>query len=74
MKLIAQVAFSWAHRHVDIVAYEEGAVIETEDADLIRVSIEEGWASDSDAAAEPKKRGKKSSADQGAEEPALDQQ
>lgn len=44
MKLTATQAFSWAHRGVEIVQYEAGQVIDTEDPDLIEVAIREGWA------------------------------
>lgn len=37
--------FSWAHGGVDIKEYAPKDVIETDDADLIRVAVEEGWAS-----------------------------
>jgi len=36
--------FQWAHRHVDVKSYEKGDVIETDDQDLIDVSVSEGWA------------------------------
>lgn len=42
--LKALVAFSWAHLGVTIVEYAEGETIETDDEDLISVSIAEGWA------------------------------
>lgn len=44
MKLIALTSFSWAHRNVDVISYQEGEEIETEDEDLITVSQAEGWA------------------------------
>lgn len=44
MKLIATQNFSWAHRGVEVEHFEKGAVIETEDADLIKVATDEGWA------------------------------
>lgn len=43
-KLIALQAFSWAHGHVSVREYAPGEEIETDDADLIRVAVEEGWA------------------------------
>lgn len=43
MKLKAKQAFSWAHDHVRVEEFAKGQVIETEDEDLIRVSLEEGW-------------------------------
>ena len=44
MKLIATQDFSWAHRGVEVEEFKKGAVIETEDEDLIKVAIDEGWA------------------------------
>jgi len=44
MKLTAIKDFSWAHRGVEIEQFEKGAVIDTEDADLIKVATDEGWA------------------------------
>lgn len=44
MRLKALQDFSWAHRNVEVVSYEAGQVIETDDADLIRVALDEGWA------------------------------
>lgn len=49
MQLTAIKAFSWAHRHVEIREYAEGELIETDDQDLIEVSIREGWAADAAA-------------------------
>jgi len=48
MKLIAQQDFSWAHRGVEVEHFEAGAVIDTDDQDLIDVSISEGWAAPAD--------------------------
>jgi hypothetical protein len=44
MKLTATQDFSWAHRGVEVEEFKKGAVIETEDADLIKVATDEGWA------------------------------
>ena len=44
MKLTAKQAFSWAHRGIDVVHYEAGQEIETDDQDLIAVSQADGWA------------------------------
>lgn len=44
MQLKAIKDFSWAHRHVDIREYKKDDLIETDDADLIRVATEEKWA------------------------------
>ena len=38
--------FDWAHRHVDIKSYKKGDVIDTDDADLIRVAKQEKWVAD----------------------------
>lgn len=43
-KLIAKTNFSWAHRGCDVVGYEDGQEIETDDRDLIGVATAEGWA------------------------------
>ena len=43
MKLKAKQAFSWAHDHVRVEEFAKGQTIETDDQDLIRVSLEEGW-------------------------------
>lgn len=44
MKLKVIKPFDWAHDHVRVESYGKGQTIDTEDADLIRVSTEEGWA------------------------------
>lgn len=60
MKLIAQQDFSWAHRGIDVERFEKDAEIETEDQDLIEVSIAEGWAAPADGeSAPPAPRGRK---------------
>lgn len=51
MLLKAKKAFSWAHRGCEIEHFEKNALIETEDADLIRVSREEGWTEPAKAGA-----------------------
>ena len=43
MFLKVKEAFSWAYRGVDVQSYAVGDVLDTEDEDLIRVAIEEGW-------------------------------
>ena len=53
MKLIAQQDFSWAHRGVEVESFEAGAKIETDDQDLIDVSISEGWAAPADGEQAP---------------------
>lgn len=50
MRLIALRDFSWAHRGCIVEEFLKGQEISTEDADLIRVSIDEGWAKDGEAA------------------------
>lgn len=45
MKLIATQDFSWAHRGCDVEHFKNGQEIETDDADLVRVAVEqEKWA------------------------------
>lgn len=44
MKLIAKKNFDWAHGGSDVHHYEKGQRIETDDVDLIRVALDEGWA------------------------------
>jgi len=43
MELKAKKPFSWAHQGVRIEEYEAGQPITTDDADLIEVSLREGW-------------------------------
>jgi len=43
MHLKAKQAFSWAHRGVQVEHFEKGQPIETEDQDMIDVSLKEGW-------------------------------
>lgn len=43
MHLKAKQAFSWAHRGVEIEEFAKGQIIDTEDKDLIEVSLAEGW-------------------------------
>lgn len=50
MKLIAKQAFSWAHRGCEIEHFAKGQEIDTEDQDLIAVSIREGWTEGEKAA------------------------
>ena len=44
MQLKAKQDFTWAHNGVRIESFEKGQEIETEDLDLIEVSVREGWA------------------------------
>jgi hypothetical protein len=46
MKLHIQVAFAWAHRGVDVKRYDAGSEVDTDDEDLVRVALAEGWAVD----------------------------
>jgi len=43
MYLKVKKAFSWAHRGVEIEHFAEGHGFDTEDKDLIEVSLAEGW-------------------------------
>lgn len=54
MQLIATQDFKWAHRGVEVEEFKAGAVIETEDSDLIEVSTGEGWCERTDKPAENK--------------------
>lgn len=49
MQLKAKQDFSWAHRGVEVEEFAKGQIINTEDQDLIRVSVEEGWAEEGKA-------------------------
>jgi len=51
MKLITQKKFSWAYNGVRIEEFEAGTEIETEDDELIKVSISEGWTMSADVKA-----------------------
>jgi hypothetical protein len=44
MKLKIKTTFLFAHRGVDCREYTEGAVVETDDPDLVEVATREGWA------------------------------
>jgi hypothetical protein len=57
MKLIAEINFQWAHKGVSIESFEKGQEIETDDADLIEVSMKEGWASEKKEAKATKSKG-----------------
>lgn len=43
MQLKVIKPFSWAHRNVHVVEYDKGEVIDTDDQDLIEVSLREKW-------------------------------
>ncbi len=43
IKLKVKTPFKWAHQGVEVEEFEKNQVIETEDADLIRVATDEGW-------------------------------
>ena len=44
MKLKIVKNFSFAHRGCVVVDYVKGQVVETDDKELVDVSLEEGWA------------------------------
>lgn len=48
MKLIAKKDFTWAHGGSDVRQYAKGQRIESDDVDLIRVALDEGWADAAD--------------------------
>jgi len=48
MELKAKKPFSWAHQGVRIEEFQAGQPIETDDADLIAVSLHEGWTEKAD--------------------------
>lgn len=56
MELKAKKPFSWAHRGVQIEEFSAGQTIVTEDADLIAVSLHEGWTEKADKPAANKAR------------------
>ena len=56
MKLTVKEPLKWAHRHVDVKEYVKGDVIETDDDDLIKVSLQEGWTVKAKAKDEPAER------------------
>lgn len=43
MKFKVKKDFSWAHRGIDVVAYQAGDDLESDDEDLIKVATTEGW-------------------------------
>lgn len=44
MRLEFSMTTRWAHRGTDIVEYAAGAVIDTDDEELVLVAVAEGWA------------------------------
>lgn len=48
MKLIGKQDFTWAHGGSDVRHYAKGQRIESDDVDLIRVAMDEGWVEPSD--------------------------
>jgi hypothetical protein len=44
MKLKITKTFPFAHGGRNVVTYEKGQVIDTDDKELIAVALEEGWA------------------------------
>jgi hypothetical protein len=55
MKLIAIQDFSWAHRGCIVQAYAVGDDIETDEQDMVDVTIREGWAKPGDDETKPSK-------------------
>jgi hypothetical protein len=45
MKFKVIKEFSWAFRGVEIISFNEGDPLETEDEELIKVAKQEGWIS-----------------------------
>lgn len=43
MKLRAKEDFAWSHQGIRVEYFKKGQPIETDDADLIEVSLREGW-------------------------------
>jgi hypothetical protein len=46
MQLKAKQEFSWAHHGYQVETFAAGQVFETEDAELVSVSVREGWAAE----------------------------
>ena len=46
--MIAKKDFAWAHGGSDVRQYAKGQRIESDDIDLIRVALDEGWADPAD--------------------------
>lgn len=46
--MIAKKDFAWVHGGSDVRQYAKGQRIESDDIDLIRVALDEGWADPSD--------------------------
>lgn len=59
MKLTVTKPFAWAHRGIDVEHYEPGQVIDTEDQDLIDVSLAEEWTIEGEHEVQPTARKKK---------------
>jgi hypothetical protein len=55
MKLKITKAFQFAHRGVEVREYSEDAIVEADDADLVEISVREGWAVPADQADDEKK-------------------
>lgn len=54
MKLIIAKSFDFAHRGCDVVRYEQGQDVQTDDLEMIEVALAEGWAKK--AKAEPQNK------------------
>ena len=61
-RLKAKAAFSWAFRGCDVVEFEEGEDIDTDDQDLVDVATAEGWADEIGEDGKPIERAAKAKA------------
>lgn len=57
MELKVIKPFDWAHQGVRVESFQKDQVITTEDADLIRVALEEKWVQKTRAAAQTRPTG-----------------
>lgn len=57
MELKVIKPFDWAHQGVRVESFQKDQVITTEDADLIRVALEEKWVQKTRAAAQTRPAG-----------------
>ena len=60
MELKVIKPFDWAHKGVRVESFEKGQIINTEDEDLIRVSLDEKWTSKAKAGSESRTSGEAS--------------
>lgn len=76
MQLTVITPFSWAHRGVEVKSYEPGERIETDDDDLVTVSLAEKWTTSESKSvprapenkADKPKKNKSASGDSGSQE------